>query len=412
MAELTTYKGVQTSGTAHVELGRDVSPVIWHETDSRNTPIISMLGGDLYLDGESTPKKIAPIIGKEQATEYKYEVLEKDALTRSWTGGAAVASTSEETIPFASTTGMQAGMLLRKKDADTPEVIHVITVTSSTEIEAKRNIGSTTYTVAGADTWVCCGFCQKDGGSKRGIRSVTAAARTRYLQVFRNTFGITQQLLNSEEIVNVKAWSEEMKLAAREHNLDKEGSFWFAPYADSTTDSSGNTCYISRGLIAEITNYGTNSQNVIDCKGSIDEDSFLGTISETIFSRGASKKMLLADGRFLTKIMGFAIGKLQLQPSMEETDFGLAIGTLVSAHGILKIVHCGVPAVYHSTAEAGFGLVVDPDKIKYKYLSNMDNRYEEGIQTPGDLVKEGQFYSVAGLSARNLSHHFIVKNIG
>jgi hypothetical protein len=414
MSEIQVNKGVITApagSTAQTELGRDVSSVIWHETDSRNTPIISLLGGKLFQEGDDKESSVPAIIKKEAATEYKYDVIEKDALGRSWVGGAAVASTSEETVPFASAAGIDAGMILRKQDKDTPEVIMCITYTSSTEIEAKRNLGSTAYEIAGGDTWKCVGFAQKDGGSKRGVRTVIAAARTRYLQVQRNTFGITMQLQNSDEVVNVKAWSEEMKIAAREHNLDKEGTFWYGPNADSTTDSSSNTVFLARGILQEIRQYNSGS-NVVNLQGSMDEDSFLGNVMEQIFAKGASKKMGLLDGRFLSKIMGFAVGKQQLQPSMQETPYGLAIGTLVSVHGILKIVHQGVSATYNAASEAGFGLVLEPDRCVYKYLQNMDNRYEEGIQTPGDLVKEAQFYSVCGASLRNRSHHFIVENIG
>ena len=411
MSETSTYAGTNVSGTAQTTLDRDVSSTIWHETDSRNTPIISLLGGDLYFDGKDSPQSVSPVIGKEKATEYKYDVIEKDALTREWTGGAAVADTTTTTVPMADSTGMQAGMVLRSKSAASPEVLHVITVTSSIEIECRRNIGSTSYTIPAAATFVCVGFCQKEGGGKRGIRNVVAAARTRYVQVFLITFGITKQLDNSVEVVSTKAWTEEMKQAAREHNLDKEGSFWFNANADSTTDSSGNTCYLSRGILTEIENYNSGS-NVIDLNGSMTEDDFLGGVSESIFEYGPSKKILLADGHLLTKIMGFGIGKQQLQPSMTETPYGLAIGTLVSIHGILRIVHCGVMSKYLASSEAGFGLVLDPERIKYKYLENMDNRYQEGIETPGDRVKEAQYYSVCGVSVRSRSHHNIIKNMG
>ena len=411
MTEILTHKNVQTSGMAQPELGRDVSSVIWHETDSRNTPIISLLGGDLFQDGDDKVTKVPPVIKKEKATEYKFEVLEKDARIREWTGGAAVADTSTTTIPMASAVGIDAGMILRIKSKDGPEVLHVITYTSSTELECRRNLGATTYTIPAAATFVCVGFCQVAGGSKRGMRTVLAAARERFLQVFLITFGITKQLANSDEVVSTKAWSEEMKLAAREHNLDKEGCFWYNANVDSTTDASSNTVYLGRGILTEIENYNSGS-NVIDLNGSMTEDDFLGGVSESIFQYGPSKKMLLADGHFLTKIMGFAIGKQQLQPSMQETSYGLAIGTPVSMHGIQRIVHTGVSAQYHTAGEAGFGLVLDPERIVYKYMENMDGRYEEDIETPGDRVKEAQFYSVCGPSVRSRSHHNIIKNMG
>jgi len=38
--------------------------------------------------------------------------------------------------------------------------------------------------------------------------------------------------------------------------------------------------------------------------------------------------------------------------------------------------------------------------------------YKEGIETPGTMVKEAQFYSWCGFSVRSLPHHFIIKKQG
>lgn len=413
---IVVAKGVEASGSAGTELGRDVSPTIWHETDSRNTPIVSLGGGKLFVEGTDEVKDIPPVIGKEKASEYKFDLIEKDALDRDWTGGAANASTSEETIAFVSTVGMQVGMVLRKKNADSPEIIHVITVTSTTSIEAKRNIGGTAYEIAGADEWVCVSWCQKDGGDKRATRSITADPRTRYVQIFKNTFSITHVLDASEEVVNTNAWSEEMKLAAREHNLDKEGAWWFNPGADSTTDADGTTCWLARGIIAEITAYtppgGSAGDNVIDCGGSLTETKLFGSFAEQIFDKGASEKMAFLDAHFISKIMSFPIGKLQVQPSTKKTPYGLAVSELVSMHGILQIVHSGVASKFMTAAEAGYGLIIEPNKLKTKVMEGYDSRYEDNIQTPGASKKEAQFYSICGLRFANLGHHFITKNIG
>jgi hypothetical protein len=257
------------------------------------------------------------------------------------------------------------------------------------------------------------GFAQKDGGSKRGMRSVLAAARVRYLQNFRNTAGVTRQLDAMELVTKMSSWDEEMKQAGRQHNLDIEYSAWMNPNADSTTDASGNYVYLTRGILAEIENYDpdgdTTYPNVIDCNGSLSEDDFFGAVSEKVFDKGPGRKALFADGAFLTHINKWASVKQQLKPEM--TIYGLAVSKLVGIHGDYDIYHIGTFNKFRPTANAGFACVLNLDKLVRKYLDGFDQRWEDGIQTPGDMVKEGNFFSTCGWSLRSREQHFTIKNI-
>lgn len=409
MAETTLKTGYQASVTEQ-QLVRDVSDVIWHSSESRNSPILTLGGGKLYLDGKSTPQEVPSIIKKEKAAEYKFDIIEKDSLARNWQINGAIASDSTATFVFDSTTGIQAGMLLRGKSASAPEIVFVTAVNANgTDITVRRNLGSTTYQVSDDTVFECVGFAQKEGGDKRAIRAQIAAPKTRYTQIFKNTFGITHTLMNSETLMNISAWEEEMLQAAQQHQLDKELALWTGPGVDSSTDADSATVYLTRGILNEL-----GATYTTDCGGGMDEEFFFGTVSEDCFAYGPSKKILLADNKFVSRINKWALVRQQLQP--KETKYGLAISELITAHGTFDIIHCGTTSKFMHNDELGFALCLDPDRVVIKYLPQKalgagDTAYEEGIETPGSSRKEAHFVSQIGLSVRSLKHHRIIKNI-
>jgi len=351
------------------------------------------------------PQKVAGIIGKEECGQYKYDYIEKDALNRSWTINGAVASTSTTTLTFVSTAGMQAGMTLMAKVKDAHEFICIDSVTNTTQIVVKRNIGATTFQVADKVVFENVGYCAKEGGSKRGIRAQVGEDVVRYLQIFKNTFGITGTLLNSDLVVSKSSWSEEMTQAQIQHQKDKEFSMWFNPDYDSTTDANSNTVYLTRGIYNILkTDYSTN------CDGSMTELEFMGDVCADIFAYGSSSKLLIVDAAFMKKLMGFAWVRQQTRPG--DTKFGLKVSDIETDFGELKVICTGVFSKYFEESEAGMAMAIDPNYIKYKYQKGRDGVYQEGIQTPGDDVKEASFLSQCGVTIKNLNNHRFIYNIG
>ena len=402
--EVSTYTSV-ANASSEGRLDIDVSPVIWHLAEPTDTPLNTLVGGDLYSDGKSTPTKVAGKIKKEVALETSYKVIEKNPLARTWVGGAAVADTTTTTVPMVNAAGIQAGMLLRAQNQAAPEVLLVITYTSSTSLECRRNLGSTAYTIAAGTTFVCIGFASKQGGSKRSIRAQLADPRTRYAQIFKNTYGISGSLDQSKLVVDINAWDEEMKQAGREHQMDKEYAFWFNAAADSSTDSGSNTVYMTRGIIAELM---TDSECYTNANGTFDEDFFFNTVLANAFKYGPSRKTLFADAELLGRIDKWARDRLKVHS--DDNDYGLAITELISVHGTVEIVHAGNFGQVLSTNESCFGVFLDLDRVVYKYMQKRDSQMTENTQTPGDDVREATLLSEVGLSLRSLKHHHVVGN--
>lgn len=405
MAEASTYKTTANAATGGL-LDVDVSPVLWHVAEPSDCPLNALEGGDLYIDGQSNPQKVKGAIKKEITTEVDYKVIEKDPLTRTWTVNGAVASTSTATVALDSNAGLHAGCLLRNQSKSTPEVMLVTAVDAGgANLTVRRNLGSTAYMIADDSVLVCIGYATKQGGSKRAIRSQIASPRVRYCQTFKNSFGITGSLDASKLVTEIDAWSEEMKQAAREHQLDKEFAYWFNPGADSSTDTNSATVYLTRGIIAELM---TDSECYTDCNGAMTEDDFFGRVLQNAFKYGPSRKTAFFDAQMLSMVDKWARNRIRTE--VGENRFGQVVNTLFSIHGTLDIVHAGVFSKVLSSEEAGFGVVLDLDRIVKKFMKDRDGKYQEKIETPGDDVREAQFLSEVGISVRSLKHHHVIRN--
>jgi len=400
----TTGNASKVTGNASTEqrLDVDVSDILFHTGEPSDTPIIALKGGKLYLGGGATPKDVPGRIKSEIANEVDYKIIEKDPLARTAQASSAVASTSEETIPVDSQTSVYVGDLLVNKR--TGEVMYCHTRTSATSLECKRNLGSTSYEIADDDVFYVSSYATKQAGSKRGMNSQLAAPRTRYCQIFKRSFGVSDTLLNVLLVTQKSEWDEEMTQAMVNHKIDIENALWYGPGADSTTDADSNTVYLTRGILNEI-----GADRTIDCKGAMDEATFFGEVAEKVFEYGPSRKMLFADAKFLTRLNDFSRVKQQTKPKM--TDYGVSVAEVETGHGILDVVRCGVFNKHVEVSAQGFAVALDLDAIAYKHIKNRDSKYQVDIQTPGDDAREGQFITEAGVSVRLLDHHKIIKNI-
>lgn len=401
----TYTTSAKTSANASTEgkLDLDVSSTLWHVGEPSEFPLFTLIGGKAYSDGKSQPKDVKGRVKKETATEIKYSVVEKNALSRTLTVATAVADTTTTTLVLSSNARCTVGDLIR--NTRTGECCLVYAVDSGgANLSIRRNLGSTAYTILKGDTFKIYSYAQKAGGSKRTLQSVIGSNRDRYVQIFKRSWAVTDTLANIKLKVDTDDWSEEMTQALVEHKRDMEYAFWMNPAADSSTDSGSSAVYLTRGIIAELSSYTT------DCDGTLDEDKFFGEVSEDIFEYGPQKKAFFVDAKMKTRILSWARVKQQLRP--KDNVYGLDITELYTGHGVLEMVSCGVFGQLMDSSEQGYGVVLDLDNVKVKTIANRDTKLQTGIETPGDDAKEGQYITEAGLCLTLLPHHRVIKNIG
>lgn len=391
----------KTAANANTEdsLERDVSSVLWHVGEPTSYPLHTLLGGDLYIEGKSRPQTVSGKIKKEVSSTFKYDVIEKDPLARTATSNADDNAT-DTTLVFVSNTNFRTGDLI--KNRRTGEMAFVVAVDSGgTDITARRNLGSTTYTIVSGDVWYISGCAFREGTAKASQKAQLAATRTRYTQIFKRTFGVSGTLEESKLVLDIDGWTEEMKQAGREHRLDIENSAWFNPNADSTTDASG-TVYLGRGIIEEIGTTRTTYYN-----GSFDEAELFGRISQEVFEFGPRKKTMFVNAEMMSTLNEMPRVKIQTKPM--ETQYGFKIQTIEAGHGMYNIVMNGTFDKHFGDDEGPFAVVLDLERTYYKYMSNRDSKFYDMIQTPGDDAREGQFITECGFSLRSLPHHRIIR---
>lgn len=410
---MTVATASKTTGNLSTEgiLAVDISDIIYHVGEPTECPLMTLLGGKSYTSGEGKPTEVQGKIKKKETTEVSYKVVEKDPLARTVTTNGAVASSSTTTITLDSNANLTVGDTIRNKS--TGEVCLVYAVDAGgANISARRNLGSTTHFVADDDVWGIIGWAGRQGGSKRSMKSQLAATRERYCQIFKRSLGVTETAMQVVlETKNVDAWDEELEQAMVEHKHDLEYSFWWNAYADSSTDASSHTVYLTRGLISELTNYTTISASgqVSDCGGALDEDMFFGPLAEAIFEYGPQNKTLFCDAKFKSTLNRFE--RVKVQNKSKETDFGITVDTIQTGHGTLNVITCGVFDKFLQDSEKGYGVVLDLDRVYYRYIKNRDSKFQDHIETAGDDAREAQYITEAGLALYSLPHHRIIKNV-
>lgn len=403
MTVTADYRTSANSTTEGIQ-ARDVSDIIFHTGEPTEAPLVTLTGGKLYKSGGQEPEEVKGVISREACDNIKYEVVEKDPLARTVTTNGAVADTTTTTVTLDSSSNLRIGDMLFNKTSE--EMCFVTAIDAGgADITVRRNLGGTTHTIADDSVWTIMGNAFKQGGSKATLKSQLAAARERYVQITKRSFGVTDTAMNLMlETKQVDLWDEEATQALVEHKKDIEYMFWMNPQADSTTDSGSNTVYLTRGIIGEL----IAQDQYDDIGGGLTEDQFFGPVCEKIFEFGPARKSLFVDARFKSIINGWERAKVMSKN--RETKAGLNIQELETGHGILEIVLCGVFNKFYGDTKKGFGVALDLERLAYKYVKNRDTKISENIHTPGDDVKESQYITEAGPSLRSLQHHRVVYN--
>jgi hypothetical protein len=407
---ITTAARTTANATTEGNLRRDVSDELFHIGEPTSYPLHTLLGGKLYTDGGTSPQEVKGIIGKENTISPKYSVIEKSPLSRTVETATAIADTTTTTLVTADNTMCRIGDTLCNQVSG--EIVSVYAVDAGgANLSIRRNLGSTSFQVLATDTWKIVGNAFAEGAAKASLVSILAAERERRLQIFKRGFSVTGTMAASLVEAGNKGtnaqWDEEMAQAAVAHKLDIENSWWMNAAADSTTNAAGGTVNLTRGIIAEIDGNSTDANRRIKTGGALTADMFFGSVSEALFDYGPRRKRLFADATLRSAIDKLVREKQRVENKL--TKYGLYVQEVETSHGILEIISCGTFSEHLGDSKAGFGVVLDTDRLVYKTMEGRDSKYEVDIQTPGTDAREGQFLTECGLSVRSLSHHRIIQ---
>lgn len=338
----------------------------------------------------------------EVASSPKFEWMEDDLLPR-WdaiNGGSGFLS-SDTKIVVDNGTYFTVNDVL--KVPRTGEVMLVTTINpdgdNANELAVTRGYGVTSAAaLVDNDPIVIIGNANQEGSGTRDLKSTAEVAKYNYTQIFKTPFGVTNTE-NATKMYGGKDLSYQQMKAGVQHKIDMARAFMFGERKEDTSGSKPKRT--TGGLLSFL------SQNNYDAGGALTQSEFDNNISEVVFKHGSKQKILLASARMLSVINSWAQGKMQVDNLAKE--FGLEIFKYVTPFGVYNIMnyqHILEGAVY-----GGFGLVIDPESIKYRALAGRDTKLETNIQANDEDQRKDQYITEAGLEVRNPEKHAVITGV-
>jgi hypothetical protein len=102
----------------------------------------------------------------------------------------------------------------------------------------------------------------------------------------------------------------------------------------------------------------------------------------------------------------FAQNKVQVRTG--ESTYGLNVTQYVTPFGTVNVM---VDYLLEGTTLGGEMLVLDMEKIEYRYIRDSDTHFRDNIQAPDADTRKGEFLTECGVVFGNESAHARITNV-
>lgn len=280
----------------------------------------------------------------------------------------------------------------------TGEVISVTSIATNT-LTVVRGYGTTTAAaLVDNDPLVIVGNANEEGATSRTIKSTLEVPKFNYAQIVRTSFGVTNTD-DHTKMYGQKDLAYQRRKKGVEHKIDMARAFYFGEKKLDTTGT--NPRRTTAGLLSFLT------ENNYDAGGALTQSEFDNNISEVVFKYGSKNKILLCSARMLSVINGWAMGKLTVNDTAAK--FGLSIMEYITPFGTYSLMNDS--KMLEGAVYGGYGIVIDPENIKYRYLEGRDTKLNTNIQAPdADETKE-EYITECGLEVRMPKTHAVITGV-
>lgn len=354
-----------------------------------------------YLEPDETPFTVIMMRAKKVAAESAEIIWYEDQLGARWTqvnnaSGYAYDATSivvDDGAIFA------ANDIL--KVPRTGETM-LVTAVSTNTLTVVRDFGQTrpsatptAYDLLDNDWVLLIGNAMKEGSTVPVEKIGQPTKVSNYCQIFRTPFSVTGTTAAEKTRTSEQERTRLTQQKGKEHRIDIERAMLFGEKREYI---SGNEIRRTMGGILQFI-----KTNVYDAGGALTEAEFENDFCEQIFKYGSSTKLLVASDRLISVINGF--GRDKLQTVSRQEAYGLRMTRYISAHGDLLIVKSKVLINHY----AGWGILIDPDKIEYKPLR--DTVLNRNIQPDDEDAIRDEYFTEVTMKLMNEKCHGIIKNV-
>lgn len=270
---------------------------------------------------------------------------------------------------------------------------------NANELLIVRGYGTTTAAaLVDNDPLVIIGNANEEMAGRPAIKATTEQNKSNYTQIFRTPFGVSRTADNSKLYGGKDLAYQRMKKAI-EHKVDMSRAFIFGEKKLDTTGEAPRRT--TGGLLSFAT------ENNYDAGGTLTKSEFDNNLSEIVFKYGSKKKILLCSARLLSVINGWAESKLQLNQGAQK--FGLSILEYITPHGTFMLMN--ESRILEGAVYGGYGIVVDPENVKYRPLANSDTKLRTNIQHNDTDGQIDEWLTECGLEVRLPKTHGVITGV-
>ena len=262
----------------------------------------------------------------------------------------------------------------------------VLTVTESWGGTAAAGITS-------GDTFVVMPVAETEGSSSESSITTVETQGTNYTQIMRWPFDVTGTE-NASKLYGGGDLGYQGRKAGIEFHKRMDLAFFFN---EKNLDSAAKR-RSTGGLNEFITSYRQ------DMGATFNLTTFYN-FAEDFFRYGSKDKVAFISRGIGTQIAIQADSKVERVESAK--SIGMHVTRLESPHGRLRLIN-------HDSLEGpifgGYGFIVDPENIGYRYLEGRDVMVKTNIQAPGDDVFKNEVFAEVGLFRSLEKTHAVMTN--
>ncbi len=328
----------------------------------------------------------------------KFEWLEDDLIA-----GITNINYSDGYLSSATSIAVDDGSIVRVGD-----ILHLpatgenllVTAVASNSLTVTRGYGSTSADAIADDAVVLnLGPAMPENSSLRASISTQESHKYNYTQIFRTPISLSATEAASS-LHGGKDRAYQRRKASLEHKRDIARAMYFGQRKE---DLSGTT---PRRVMGGLLEFMADSDTCAFDSSTkpLTYRNFDNYVAQPAFAHGGREKLLIAGPYLASAINNWAENRLVTNVD-SETTYGIRVKDLITTYGELKVIYDPLLA---AGGYNGYGMIIDPDNLRYVHLDGRDTKLNIGVQAAGVDGVVDEYLTECSLEVRLPKTHFLI----
>ena len=331
---------------------------------------------------------------------------------------SAQAAIADTILSVTSTANIIPGMLLRPDGAAT-EVMLVLGVIGTTQIQVQRGVGNVAPAIIAISTLcIQMGNASEEASLRPLAVSISTVLQTNLTQIYRNTWAVSGTAAETKMIAGEGNTAESKMDCAALHSSDMEkGVIWGQKFLGMKNNQLFHTM---DGIVSIV---GALAPSNVTTLGATTTFTQLETAIDPVFNvrtdQMIGNERIMFVGGFARRVLN-NIFRLNSSYFVQngQTSYGLQFDTAKLTRGVIRIVEHPLLNAYGSTSSfAKMAIVVDLASFNLAYLGNrktkaLDIMGEDGIDAVGGTLTTEMTCLIKNPQAFAILYNFTAAAVG